>query len=661
VKLIYALDHITVTYAAEEFARLAAAVGMPDVEICKADTLPDAPVQDAVVLGLLADLGRDTSDLSDPFTEDILDLEIQNGCGIIAGSNARSILMGVYRYFYYAGCRWVRPGDTGEYLPAADLTKLQITYRKKADYHFRGECSEGAVSYEHMRDTVYWLPKVGMNLFMIEGLVPYTYMHKWYAHIGNTRLHEKGYVTDYHMLEEMVALLEQDIKKCGLQLHSIGHGWLFEPLGIHHCGPDEAGQLREEDKQYLAQVNGVRGLYHNSTFFTHFCYSNPAARKLLVDWVVQFVKDHPYIDFMHVWLADATNNQCECEECVKMTPSDHYVVLLNEMDAAMTKEGLTTKLAFALYVDTVRPPVTQRLRNPERFVMYPAIGANYEKAYCIEPLTEPEPPFVRNHFQPSTNPLRMHWYRQWKERSNFIPGVICEYRFYVDQYCDPGQMQITREAWRDMRTLRDVDFQGSIDDQTQRSYFPTSLPVIARSETLFDTQTDLPALTQDYFRAAYGADGELVHEYLEEMTRLFCPSRLRQTEYTDVEQDGLATAGIHADNLPDDETFKAGLRKIPALIDAFLPVIEAHIQSVQNETQRKSWWYLPYHARIAKGLAETFLLAAEGNLKGAQDHYTALEDEISAFEMDIHEAFDYYLMDRYMRRKLSLPAWKYYE
>ena len=88
MKLIYALDHITVTYAAEEFARLAAAVGMPDVEICKADTLPDAPVQDAVVLGLLADLGRDTSDLSDPFTEDILDLEIQTGCGIICDAAA---------------------------------------------------------------------------------------------------------------------------------------------------------------------------------------------------------------------------------------------------------------------------------------------------------------------------------------------------------------------------------------------------------------------------------------------------------------------------------------------------------------------------------------------------------------------------------------------
>ena len=67
MKLIYAMDHITVQYAAQEFIRLAAAVGMPDVELCKADALPRTPAADAVVLGLLADLNRPADDLNDPF------------------------------------------------------------------------------------------------------------------------------------------------------------------------------------------------------------------------------------------------------------------------------------------------------------------------------------------------------------------------------------------------------------------------------------------------------------------------------------------------------------------------------------------------------------------------------------------------------------------
>ena len=148
--------------------------------------------KDAIVLGLLEDLGRDTSDLFDPFIEDILDIDVENGAGFIAGSNPRSILMGVYKYCYSAGCRFLRPGPDGDYVPQADVMNHSFRYRKKADQPFRGECSEGSISYEHMRDTVYWLPKIGLNMYMIEGIVPYSYMHKWYGHVGNTQLRQAG-------------------------------------------------------------------------------------------------------------------------------------------------------------------------------------------------------------------------------------------------------------------------------------------------------------------------------------------------------------------------------------------------------------------------------------------------------------------------------------
>jgi hypothetical protein len=104
--------------------------------------------------------------------------------------------------------------------------------RKKADRLFRGECTEGAVSYEHIRDTVYYLPKIGMNMYMIEGVVPYTYMHKWYGHVYNTKLRQKGQVTDYNMLLNYIDLLERDINKTGVQLHTLGHAWMYEKLGI---------------------------------------------------------------------------------------------------------------------------------------------------------------------------------------------------------------------------------------------------------------------------------------------------------------------------------------------------------------------------------------------------------------------------------------------
>ncbi len=158
------------TYAAEELKKY---IEMLDPSV-NAEITSDK-CSDGIVFGLLSELGLDFSDVTDAMIDDVVDVKIDSLCGYIAGSNERSILFGVYDYLKSAGCRWVRPGVKGEYIP-------------KVDYPFRGECSEGAVCYEHMRDTVYWLPKVNMNLFMIQWLVPYNFMSRWYTHAVNTVL-----------------------------------------------------------------------------------------------------------------------------------------------------------------------------------------------------------------------------------------------------------------------------------------------------------------------------------------------------------------------------------------------------------------------------------------------------------------------------------------
>ena len=181
MKIILKRKGECITYAAEELKKYIVALSdgrvCPDIEL-DADKRLSAGA-DEVILGELSDLGLDASDLSDPIIDDIIDVNIENLSGYIAGSNERSILMGVYRYCESAGVRYVRPGEDGDYIPSADLYSHKFAYRKKADYPFRGECCEGAISYEDMRDTVYFMPKIGMNMYMIEGMVPYTYMHKW--------------------------------------------------------------------------------------------------------------------------------------------------------------------------------------------------------------------------------------------------------------------------------------------------------------------------------------------------------------------------------------------------------------------------------------------------------------------------------------------------
>ena len=147
MKILTHLKTETVRYAAEELLKYIKLITKCDIvpEIEYTEDVPSLSEGD-IVLAHLCDLSLDESDLFDPFVEDIIDINIKNCSGYIAGSNDRSILMGVYRYCTSAGCRFIRPGENGEYIPYCDLSDHSYKYRHKADYPFRGECSEGAIS-----------------------------------------------------------------------------------------------------------------------------------------------------------------------------------------------------------------------------------------------------------------------------------------------------------------------------------------------------------------------------------------------------------------------------------------------------------------------------------------------------------------------------------
>ena len=664
VKICYDKKSRVLKYAAEEFSRLTTAVSGIEPEILGIDSADE--ISGGIVLATFDFIGKENPDIRDPLLEDAWSIEISNLSGYVTGSNERSVLIGVYRYFHGAGCRFLRPGKDGEYLPECDLENFSYNFYEKADCMFRGECCEGAISYEHMRDMVYWMPKVGMNLYMIEGIVPYTYMHKWYGHIGNTRLHPKGYITDYDMLEEYVSLLEQDIKKTGVQLHALGHGWMFDKLGIKHTyGKAESAQLKEEDRKYIALVNGKRDLFRDSqgmvsTFYTHFCYSNPEARKILCDFVVEYLEKKPWIDFLHIWLADARNNQCECEECVKMTPTDHYVRLLNEIDEALAKKSIETRLVLITYADTVRPPVQMKLRNPKRFLLCSVLGNNYEQGYKKLPFDGNEPPFVLNKWKKPKRALLLHWVSQWKERCGNMPSFVFEYRFYTDHYSDPGYMQISRESLRDMNGLKEIGMQGIMDDQTPRCFMPTSLPMLVRAEALIHTDMDFEDFCNDYFSAAFGDDGEKVRSYLETLSTLFQPSLLRTQKINGDDPIFIADNADNGDGWVNNEEYAAALTKMLEEVKNFIPFTEMHFET-ENTCRRKNWIYLNYHSRLVMRLTDVILAGAEGNMAEARAKYIEMEDWLSSVEMDIHEVFDLFLFSKFYRHKLGLPRVAYFD
>ena len=104
-------------------------------------------------LGLMQDFGLDTSDAEDAALDDIVYVKTDADGGIIAGSNPGALLIAVYRYLRFCGCRWLFPGIDGEWIPVIEGLPA-VDYRKKADYRYRGQCNEGGEYQQNMMEVI---------------------------------------------------------------------------------------------------------------------------------------------------------------------------------------------------------------------------------------------------------------------------------------------------------------------------------------------------------------------------------------------------------------------------------------------------------------------------------------------------------------------------
>lgn len=366
---MYAIHKVTlnttVNFAAEELKKYLRMM-MPRCGEVAIDY--DASAETGFRLGLMQDFGLDVSDAEKPALDDIVYIDTEPDGGIIAGSNPGALLIAVYRYLRFCGCRWLFPGVDGEWIPVVEGLPA-VSYRKKADHRYRGQCNEGAEYQQNMLEAIDFTPKIGLNTFMQEFDIPSAYYNRYYQHRSNT-VWEPEPINNETVLQ-WKRQCESEIQKRGLRYHDMGHGWTAEPYGLDSSGMSGA-RYQSEDQvpvdalPHLAMMNGKRGLFKGDPFNTNICMSNPATRKIMVDYIADYAQKQNNVDFLHIWLGDANNNHCECDNCRKKRASDWYVILLNEIDAALTKQNLNTHLVFIQYFDTFWGPVEERLHNQDR-------------------------------------------------------------------------------------------------------------------------------------------------------------------------------------------------------------------------------------------------------------------------------------------------------
>ncbi|MBR2615966.1 MAG: DUF4838 domain-containing protein [Clostridia bacterium] len=580
-------DHVVV-FAAEELKKYLRMMmpATPEIEI-----LFDPAAEDGFRLGLLEDFGLSTDEVEDAVLDDVVHIDTTEEGGILAGSNTRSILFAVYRFLRLNGCRWLYPGVDGEHVPMKDI--VPVTYHKKADNRFRGHCNEGAESQTCMLETIDFYAKQEINVYMIEFDNPFTYYNAYYTHRHNDKNRPPEPVT-YDQVKQWKRQCEVEIAKRGLQFHDMGHGWTAEPYGLDSTEGWKAADvaLTEKQKSYLAELDGVRGLYRGVALNTNLCMSNPEVRSIMADSIVDYAEKHANVTYLHVWLADGSRNHCECAECVKARPSDYYLMIMNELDEKLTAKGLKTRIVFIAYYDTLFPPEQVKINNPRRFsLLYAPITRSYCSSITADSVVPEIPAYKRNDWEsPKSSEENLAFLKAWQKDWNG-PCFSYEYHFWRHQYKDPTGLYIAKRIYEDIQGLKYMGLDGFVEDGSQRSFFPTGFAIYVYAETLINTSVTFQELVEDYFSHIYGKDWKQAYSVLERVSAAFDFAFMS----------GEATKDERVSKYFDPAK-EADFDRVRDLASEIRTLVEKHM-AMPTRPQTVSWRLLAYAADFFEGIA----------------------------------------------------------
>ena len=620
----------TVDFAAEELKKYLRMM-MPECGDIKIFYKPDA--EGGFRLGLMQDFGLDVTEVDDVELDDIIYVDTDARGGVIAGDNPRSVLMAVYEYLRQNGCNWYFPGVDGEYIPMQEIKPVK--YKHIPSCRYRGWCNEGAESQTAMLETIDLCPKLGMNTYMLEFRIPRHYYSSYYEHYYNEDNRAPEPISDTQVLQ-WKRMCETEISKRGLQFHDIGHGFTVDPFGVDSANCWTAindDDLSPDTRKFLAEINGHRGLFRGQPVNTQFCMSNPEARRIFCDYVVDYAARHSNETYLHVWLADAHNNHCECEECRKKTTSDWYMILMNELDTALAKAGLKTRIVFIVYLDTTWAPEVEKIENPERFTLLLApITRSYDAT--LPPLKEgfKKLPYVRNKLtMPDTLTENLEYLKDWESSYKGLK-IAFEYHFWRHNILEPSGIGLARRIVEDVKTYKKNNIDGMIEDGTVRCFFPNGYAYYAAARSMFDTRLEEKDIAKDYFPYLYGEDWEKIYSVLEELSALFDTSFM-EGRLSKKDDFSLYYNPEHAKDI----------EKIPETVKALRELIEKNYNS-DYRVRTVAIRLLEHFADYCEGLSGPLYEKALGNEEKAKELFEKFLDDFGKREVMIESYYDHFMV-----------------
>ena len=613
----------TVDFAAEELKKYLRMM-MPEGGDVKILYAPSA--KDGYRIGIFADLGIDMPSGKDPERDDCIYIDTDGIGGVIAGANPRALLIAVYEYLRKCGCRWLFPGDEGEYIPRRTPEGVKLTHTPRM--RIRASCVEGATKQSMLLDFIDFLPKVGLNCFMTQYKVPKTFYRRYTLHEDhfNRVDFEEGEI------DSLTRAAECEMSKRGILLHSYGHGFNNDPFGIDSTlawDVVDESVVPKDAFQYLAYTKGRRGLFMDRVATTQNCLSNPEVRKKTADYVINYLKNHENTDALHIWLADSIYNHCECDECKKKTVSDWYAMMINEIDDRLRAEGLKNKVVFISYTETMHAPESEVVNPSDNLIfMVAPIGRDYATTEDPEGTTHPKMPYVRNGSRmPRSLGEFMQYTSDWQ--NNFKgDSFVFEYHFWQFHAYDLSTLKIAKRIYEDVAYYERRGFNGIMECGAQRCFFPNGLAFYVHARATFDASYTFDELVSEYADCAYGEGKEEILSALREL-ELLIPS-----EYLNV------TLAQRRDAAFISGKVKRDLDMLPALVEKIKGLADKYSTS-GSRTKMVSLGLLRYYCTYLEGLGRVLSHVSIGEREKALEEQAILLEKMEALSPVLLTYFDY--------------------
>ncbi|MBN1580144.1 MAG: DUF4838 domain-containing protein [Anaerolineae bacterium] len=558
----------------------------------------------------------------------------------IAGRNARSVLFGVYAFLETQGVRFLRPGVGGEVIPKVDALVLpEQPVVEQARYRHRGLCIEGAPSLAHALEMVDWCAKKRMNTIFLQFLSSCYFYNLWVERPYNPHYADQA-ITE----EEALAYDDQVIasmKKRGIILHRVGHGWTGAAVGLPRSGWVTAGEaVQPEYVRWLAELDGKRALFKDIPINTELCYSHTPAFDGFVETIVQYCEVHPELDVVHVWLSDATNNKCECAECAELSISDWYAKIINALSKALYQRVPKMRFVFLCYIELLWAP--EKIEIDEQYgntiLMFAPIARCYGHGLadpvCDDGGAWPRPPL--NQFAVSRqNAFYVEMLRGWRKA---FGGDSFDFDYHL-MWANWAQMTDTVQArilHADLQQLQAIGLDGIVSCQSFRAFYPSGLAMAVLAESLWNPEVPWKEMRRCYLEAAYGAHVDWVDAYLDQVESF------------------LDTGDPHWRTPPFSNADEAKLAACMVFLQTSLAEIELRCESTPNRAQDRSLDLLAHHARFLQFIVQAYRARLAGQLEQANEEFDRAIAFLRETEPEYSTFMDTMLAVRFVERAKRL-------